>query len=173
MTVWDVLWTDAAIPTLPPLSDALVVSLDDADCVKPAGVGAVRVVTGARYGAGAEPQRHRDIVVQPKGMVGPIPNTSSHPVAFPRPRAVKVAETHSAVAWDYTWLPGQPTPTHFHDKDVVVVYLADGDLLSVSPEGSRARNAHTFGYAKFNPGNRVHYELLGSGHARAIVIELQ
>jgi hypothetical protein len=48
-------------------------------------------------------------------------NRSGYPNAFPRPRGRKVLETGRVVVWDYSWTRGQPTPMHYHDKDVVVV----------------------------------------------------
>jgi hypothetical protein len=102
----------------------------------------------------------------------PYPNTSGYPNAFPRPGSTKVLENDRVVVWDYTWVPGVATPVHFHDKDVVVVYLADGALTSTTPDGVSTVNEHSFGFTKFNPGNRAHTELLSRGSARAIVIEL-
>ena len=116
----------------------------------------------------------RAIVVELKDRtVAPYPNTSGYPNAFPRPGSKKVLENARVVVWDYTWNPGAATPVHFHDKDVVVVYLADGALTSTTPDHVSTVNEHFFGFAKFNPGNRVHSEMLSRGGARAIIIELK
>ncbi len=103
----------------------------------------------------------------------PYQNTSGYPNAFPRPGSRKVLENDRVVVWDYTWKAGVATPVHFHDKDVVVVYLADGALTSTTPEGVSTVNDYAFGFAKYNPGNRVHSELLSRGSERAIIIELK
>jgi hypothetical protein len=105
--------------------------------------------------------------------VPPYENRSGHPAAFPRPNVKKALENDRVVVWDYTWTPGVPTPTHFHDKDVVVIYLEDGALKSVEPSGQSAINEHYYGFTKFNPGNRVHFEELAKGKARAIIVELK
>ena len=54
-----------------------------------------------------------------------------------------------------------------------MVYLADGELTSTTPDGASVVNPHSFGFTKFNPGNRVHTETLSRGQARAIIIELK
>ena len=65
--------------------------------------------------------------------VAPIENKTGYPLGFPRPGSVKVLENDRVIVWEYPWAPGVPTPMHFHDKDVVVVVLQDGDLKSTSP----------------------------------------
>jgi hypothetical protein len=105
--------------------------------------------------------------------VPPLPNPTPYPLAFPRPNVKKVLENERVVIWDYTWTPGVPTPTHFHDKDVVVIYLEDGALRSTEPSGSSVINEHYFGFTKLNARNRAHTEQLVTGKARAIIVELK
>jgi hypothetical protein len=62
---------------------------------------------------------------------------------------------------------------HFHDKEVVVVYLADGELKSTTVDGKTDVNVISFGLAKFNAPNRTHTEELVKGSARAIIVELK
>jgi len=116
----------------------------------------------------------RSILVELKdAAVRTIPNKSGYPNAFPRPGVKHVLENDRVVVWDYTWTPGNPTPMHFHDKDVVVTYLADGELLSTTPDGEKVNNPHHFGFSKFNPRDRVHTETLVKGEGRAIIVELK
>jgi hypothetical protein len=116
----------------------------------------------------------RSIVIELKDhKVELLTNTSGFPNAFPRPNARKVLENTRVVAWDYTWSSDVATPVHFHDKDVVVIYLADGALTSTTPDGKKTVNDHSFGYTKFNPRNRIHTETLTRGQARAIIVELK
>jgi hypothetical protein len=105
--------------------------------------------------------------------VPPLANKSGYPPAFPRPGVKKLLENDRVVVWDYTWTSGVPTPTHFHDKDVVVIYLADGALKSTEPSGQSVINEHYNGFTKFNPRDRVHTEELIRGKARAIIVELK
>jgi hypothetical protein len=65
----------------------------------------------------------RTIVIELKDHpVAPLPNKTGYPNAFPRPHVKKLLENDRVVVWSYHWNPGEPTPMHFHDKDVVVVY---------------------------------------------------
>jgi hypothetical protein len=105
--------------------------------------------------------------------IAPLRNPTSFPLAFPRPGVKKVLENERVVIWDYTWTAGVPTPMHFHDKDVVVTYLADGALRSTEPGGASVVNPHYFGFTKFNSGDRSHTEELVQGAGRAIIVELK
>ena len=105
--------------------------------------------------------------------VPPIENKSGYPVAFPRPGTKKVFENDRVIVWDSTWTPGVATPMHFHDKDVVVVFLEDGDLKSTTPDGKEVVNKYTTGTVRFNQGNRTHSETLINGKQRAIITELK
>ena len=116
----------------------------------------------------------RSIVIDLKDHpVAPIENTSGYPPAFPRPGAKKLLENERVIVWDYTWELGVATPMHFHDKDVVVVFLEDGDLKSTTPDGQDTVTAYTSGTARFNTRNRTHSETLVRGKQRAIITELK
>lgn len=105
--------------------------------------------------------------------VSPLGNNTGLPNAFPRPGVQKLIENDRVIVWEYTWMPGRPTPMHFHDKDVVVVYLDDGALQSTTPDGKKVVNPYTYGQAKFNARDRTHTELLIDGHQHAIMMELK
>lgn len=116
----------------------------------------------------------RTIVIDLKDHpVEPLENKTRFPNAFPRPGAKKALENDKVVVWDYTWTLGQPTPMHFHDKDVVVVYLKDGKLASTTPDGKRVVNPLSVGKTTFNARNRVHTETLAEGQSRAIITEFK
>lgn len=106
-------------------------------------------------------------------MVPSLANKTGYPNAFPRPGSKKVFENARVIVWDYTWTPGKPSPMHFHDKDVVVVYLADGALKSTTPDGKSVVNEISFGLTKFNPRDRTHTEEVVRGNARAVMMELK
>lgn len=105
--------------------------------------------------------------------VPPIENTSGYPLGFPRPGAKKLLENDHVIVWDYAWTTGVPTPMHFHDKDVVVLFLEDGDLKSTTPDGQSVVTSYTAGTFRFNARNRTHAETLVRGKQRAIVTELK
>ena len=155
VTVWDVTGHATAQPL-----DAVVVSLSGSATFLPKGT--------APNVAG------RAIVIDLKDHpVAPIANTSGYPLAFPRPGSKKILENDRVIVWDYTWTPGVPTPMHFHDKDVVVVFLDDGDLSSTTLDGKVTTNSYTPGTVRFNPRDRTHTETLVRGKQRAIITELK
>lgn len=116
----------------------------------------------------------RSIVIDLKDhAVQPIQNTSGYPLAYPRPGSKKILENDRIIVWDYSWTPDVPTPMHFHDKDVVVVFLEDGDLKSTTPDGQSVVTSYTPGTVRFNGRNRTHYETLVRGKQHAIITELK
>ena len=72
-------------------------------------------------------------------------------LAFPRPGVKKLLENARVIVWDYTWTTGVATPMHFHDKDVVVFYLEDGDLQSTTPKGEKTVNPYKPVYDSIQP----------------------
>lgn len=105
--------------------------------------------------------------------VAPLANKSGYPLAFPRPGVKKLLENARVIVWDYTWTPGVATPMHFHDKEVVVFYLEDGDLQSTTPKGEKTVNQYKPGMIRFNLRDRIHTETLIRGKQRAIITELK
>jgi hypothetical protein len=121
-----------------------------------------------------EPSGTRAMVIRLKDhTVAPLENKTGFQNAFPRPGSKKLFENPRIVVWDYSWTPGKPSPMHFHDKDVVVVYLADGSLKSTTPDHKDTVNEISFGLTKFNPRDRTHTEEVVKGNARAVMMELK
>jgi quercetin dioxygenase-like cupin family protein len=100
-------------------------------------------------------------------------NTSKYPDAFPRPGSTKILENGRVVVWNYSWVPGVPTPMHYHFREVVVVYRGDGSLKSTSLDGQVVVNDYTVGTVKFNKADRTHNEELEKGKESAIILELK
>jgi hypothetical protein len=122
----------------------------------------------------AQPKLQRSIAIDLKDLNSPpVPNKTGYPLAFPREGVKKVLENNRVIIWDYTWTPGKPTVMHFHDKDVVVVYMADGKLKSTTPDGKSVVNTISFGLTTFNAPNRSHSEELVEGKARAVIVEFK
>jgi len=105
--------------------------------------------------------------------VPPFTNTTAYPNAFPRPNIQNLLENDRVIVWDYTWTLNSPTGMHNHDKDVVVMFLEDGDLLSTVPDGGKTLNQYKPGTIRFNARDRVHFETLTRGKQRAIIVELK
>ena len=120
------------------------------------------------------PRRQHAIVIALKDVkIAPAPNNTKYPLAFPREGVNKVLENDRVIVWDYTWIKGRPTVMHFHDKDVVVVYMADGKLKSTTADGMSVVNDISFGKTTFNAPNRTHSEELVEGSARAVITEFK
>jgi hypothetical protein len=116
----------------------------------------------------------RTVIVELKDhAVPPIANTTGYPLAFPRPHVKKLLENDKVIVWDYAWLPNQPSPMHFHDKDALVVYEATGTLQSTTPDGKSVATDYKFGDIRFNRRDRTHTELLISGQEHAVITELK
>jgi hypothetical protein len=131
-------------------------------------------VVFARQGISRLNPAERTVVIELKNHpVAPIENKSGYPLAFPRPRVKKVLENDRIIVWSYAWKPGEPTPMHFHDKDVVVVYMEDTALKSTTPDGNSAINEYSAFQTKFNLRDRTHSELLTRGTGSAIMTELK
>jgi hypothetical protein len=153
--VWDV--TESAPARA---FDAVVVSLSGSAVFLPKG--ALPKIAG------------RSIIIDLKDHpVAPIENTSGYPLAFPRPGMKQILENDRVIVWHCTWALGVVIPMHFHDKDVVALFLDDGDLKSTTPDGQAVLNPHASGTVGFAPRNRTHAETLVRGKQRAIFTELK
>lgn len=160
VAVWDVTDSSAAQPT-----DAVIVSLSGNVAFLP---------KGTAPGGDGKKLDGRSMVIGLKDSPAPAyTNTTKYPLAFPRPGSKKILENDRVIVWDYTWTPGVATPMHFHDKDVVVVFLDDGDLKSTTPDGKDTVNEYKPGTTRFNLGGRTHTETLIRGKQRAIITELK
>ncbi len=158
VTVWD---TTSALP--PAQHDFVSVSLSDQGTARFGHQGDVPSKPGART-----------VVVELKdGSPPPIPNSTGYPLAFPRPHAKKLLENDRVIVWDYEWRPGEATPMHFHDKDTVVVSESNGVVQSTTPDGKTTSGELKFADVRFSHRDRTHSELLLSGNAQAVIIELK
>lgn len=164
VTVWDVTWVKGQPNPLPRTEhDFVAVSL-------------TKRSTAAFKHKGETPGEEgaRTVVIELKDHpVAPLENKTGYPNAFPRPRVKKLIDTDRFTVWSYRWNPGEPTPMHFHDKDVVVVYMEDTALKSTAPDGKSVLNEYKSGQTKFNERKRVHTELLVRGTGSAVITELK
>jgi hypothetical protein len=102
-----------------------------------------------------------------------VPNTTGLPPAFPREGSKLVFENAKVRVWNYAWVPGKPTPMHFHNTEVVVVYLQDGDIASTTQDGKTQVNHRNPGDIVFNAANRSHSEEVIKGSQSGIMLELK
>ena len=164
VTVWDVTWTKGQPNPLPRMQhDFVAVSLTN----RGTAVFKHKGETPGEEGA-------RTVVIELKDHpVPPLANKSGYPNAFPRPHVKKLIDTDRFTVWSYRWNPGEPTPMHFHDKDVVVVYMEETALKSTTPDGKSVLNEYKSGQTKFNLRDRIHSELLVRGTGSAVMTELK
>jgi len=173
VTVWDVT-TASGLPDSRSLAsgDLVVVSL--APRATEGRVSFVKRGTARESSLIPSGSERTAIVLLKDHQVAPLANTSGYPLGFPRPgNNRKVLENARIVVWDYTFVMGQPTPMHFHDKDVVTCYLETGTVAGTTPDGQTTPNAFTAGTVRFNPRNRTHTETLTEGRSHIIAIELK
>jgi hypothetical protein len=157
-----IVW-DTTSPLAPAEHDFVAVSLSGKRHVMFGHKGGIPGVVGSRT-----------VVIGMKDYpVAAIPNNSGYPNAFPRARAKKLLENDRVVVWSYSWNLDEPTPMHFHDKDVVVVYQEDTALKSTTPDGKSVVNEYKSGDIRFNRRDRVHTELLVRGTGSAVITELK
>jgi quercetin dioxygenase-like cupin family protein len=102
-----------------------------------------------------------------------VPNKTGLPPGFPREGAKKVFENSKVNVWNYTWLPGKPTVMHFHNTEIIVVYLGNGDVAATTPDGRRTVTHRNPGDIVFNTANRSHSEELVKGEMSGIMLELK
>jgi hypothetical protein len=122
VTVWDVAPGTAVRPSAP-MRDTVIFLIRD-------GTAEVRFEAAGTAGAPIPAGTRAIVIVLDDGRVPGLANTSGYPPAFPRAGSTKVLENARVVVWQSEWTPGVATPMHFHDKDVVVTYLAEGAMTS-------------------------------------------
>ncbi len=172
VTVWDVQWTKGQTnPARGHNTDAVVMWIAGPK---------LRTASFSRKGdprnerGSADNNPPRSLIIELKDHSMPrYENKTGYPLAFPRPHVKKLLENDRVVVWSYRWNPGEPTPLHFHDKDVVVVYLEDTALVSTTPDGAKKLNEYKAFDIRFNKGNRAHTESLDHGTGSAMMMELK
>jgi hypothetical protein len=174
-------WTGLAYATVPIIDNDRVVVWDTTSALPPAQHDFVAVslsrkgsaVLGRKGDIPAKDGAHTVVIELKDHPVAALANTSGLPLAFPRPHVRKLFENDRVVVWDYVWHSGVATPMHFHDKDTLVVFEADGVLKSTTPDGKSVDNIYKSGDIRFNARDRAHTELLVSGKAHAVITELK
>jgi predicted metal-dependent enzyme (double-stranded beta helix superfamily) len=174
VTVWDVTWAKGQTnPARWHALDAVVMwyTGDKAGQAFFSPKSDQRAEEGVAKSSGDAP---RSLVIELKDHpVAPLENKTGYPLAFPRPHVKKLLENDRVVVWSYRWNPGEPTPMHYHDKDVVLVYLEDTALTSTTPDGAKTLNEYKAFQIRFNKRDRTHTELLARGTGSAMMMELK
>jgi hypothetical protein len=164
VTVWDITWNKGERDPLPHTDHNFVaVSLS-----KPG-----TAVFKHKGDTPGEEGAHTVVIELKDNPVAPLENKSGYPNAFPRPHVKKLFENDRVILWSYRWNPGEPTPMHFHDKDVVVVYEEPTALKSTTPDGKVTTNEYKSGEIRFNLRDRTHTETLIRDTGSAVMTELK
>ena len=119
------------------------------------------------------PGEHTIVISWKDTKTEPLQNPGPYPNAFPRAHTKKLFENDNVIVWDTRWMPGEPTPVHFHDKDALVVYESVGVLKSTTPDGKSEEFPVKVGGIRFGTRGRTHSEVLVSGRAHAVITELK
>jgi quercetin dioxygenase-like cupin family protein len=188
MVVWDVTWpkgkatamhqhtSDVAVVFIAP-GATKTTTLDGASNQNaPVKVGDIlfqnRGVIHREEGTTDSPRR--GIVVELKDMkVAPLPLKPGVPPAFPRENVKKLMENERVTFWEYQWVPGGPVSTHHHIRQAVAVFLAPGQMKSVTPEGMVETNDVALGTVRAAAPGQIHTEEAVKGSPRAVIIELK
>jgi hypothetical protein len=93
--------------------------------------------------------------------------------AFPREGVRRVIENDGVTVWEVAWTTGLRTQPHFHDKDIVAIYLDAGTVRSIAPSGETTATPRLAGDTVFLPRGRAHIEECIDGPRRDIIIELK
>jgi hypothetical protein len=151
-------------PPRQPRFPAVLISLAD---------GAVRFI-GANDTSKIRPESGQAILIEIKDhFVTPLEVPGTIARAFPRQGAKRILDNDRVLVWDFTWAKGMKTDLHFHDKDVVIVYLGSGTVRSIPLSGEPHAVPRSFGEAVFAARARTHVEECIDGPRRDIVVELK
>ena len=181
VTVRDlVLQPDAQGPSIAHTGDYVILYFEGGRIRSADGKTAMHSSGGAMFGHGgvtadsALGKPAHEIVVELKDAPSnTVPNTTGLPPAFPRPGSKLILENDRIRVWNYKWLPGKPTPMHFHNTEVVVADRGNGDVASTTPDGKTTVNHRNAGDIVFNVANRSHSEELVKGEQSGIMLELK
>jgi hypothetical protein len=135
--------------------------------------GAVRFI-GANDTSTIRPESGQAVLIELKDhLVTPLEVPGTIARAFPRQGAKQIVDNNRVNVWDFTWTKGMKTPLHFHDNDVVIVYLTSGTVRSIPLNGEPTATPRSFGEAVFGPRGRTHVEECIDGPRRDIITELK
>jgi hypothetical protein len=156
--------TNRLSPARQPRLPTVLVSLAD---------GAVRFI-GATDTSTIRPNSGQAVLIELKDhFVTPLEAPGGIVRAFPRQGAKRILDNDRVNVWDFTWAKGMKTDMHFHDKDVVLVYLSSGTVRSIPLKGEPTADPRSFGEVRFGPRGRTHIEECIEGPRRDIIVELK
>lgn len=96
------------------------------------------------------------------------------PGVLAREGTTKLLENARVIAWDFTWRPGQKTPSHADYLDSVMVFLDGGTIRFLADQGRSKDTARSASEVVYIPHNtEPHTEEAVRGSPRAVIVELK
>ena len=129
-------------------------------------------VTHKEEGIGP-PVRHSIMIDMKEYTAAPMTRRTDVDPGFPADGAGAEIDNDRVRIWDVTMQAGQTMPVHYHDKDMVVVVLEGGTILSRSEDGQETRRTWAYKDVEFVPRGLAHAEEVVSGSPRMMVFELK
>ena len=129
-------------------------------------------VTHKEEGIG-QPERHSIMIDLKEYTPPPLDPRTDIPPAFPLAGAEDVLDNDRVRVWSLDMEPGQTIPMHYHDRDLIWVFL-EGGTLEVRGEGVQLeRRTWHFKDVQFLPRGQAHTIEVVSGFPRVMIYELQ
>ena len=129
-------------------------------------------VTHKEEGIG-EPERHAIMIDLKEYTPAELePRTDILP-AFPLAGAEELIDNPRVSVWSLAMQPGQTIPMHYHDRDLVWVFLEGGTLLSIGEDGQEERTTWAYKDVRFLPRGQAHTVEAVGGSPRMMLYELK
>ena len=129
-------------------------------------------VTHKEEGIG-EPERHAIMIDLKEYPPTERALRSDIPPAFPMPGGEELIDNPRLSVWSLDMQPGQTIPMHYHDRDLVWVFLEGGTLLSTDGGGQQETTAWAYKDVLFLPRGQTHTLEVVGGSPRIMLYELK
>ena len=93
--------------------------------------------------------------------------------AFPLAGAEELIDNPRVSVWSLAKQRGQTIPMHYHDRDLVWVFLEGGTLLSIGEDGQEERTTWVYKDVWFLSRGQAHTVEMVGGSPRMMLYELK
>ena len=129
-------------------------------------------VTHKEEGIG-EPERHAIMIDLKEHTPTKLEARTDIPLAFPLAGAEELIDNPRVRVWSLAMQTGQTIPMHFHDRDLVWVFLEGGTLLSRGEDGQEDRTTWAYKDVRFLSRGQAHTVEVVGGSPRMMLYELE
>jgi quercetin dioxygenase-like cupin family protein len=119
------------------------------------------------------PERHAIMIDLKEHAPTKLKARTDIPLAFPLLGGEQLIDNPRVRAWDVAMRTGQTIPMHFHDRDLVWVFLEGGTVLSTGEDGQEERTTWAYKDVRFLPRGQAHTVEVLDGSPRVILYELE